>query len=56
MLDEVIVGLGYSLDSYNGDPSEDKDQGPVFNAGLLDKIEKGEMTVEDAIALINKGK
>jgi len=56
MLDEVIVGLGYSLDSYNGDASEDKDQGPALNAGLLDKIEKGEMTVEDAIAIINKGK
>lgn len=56
MLDEVIVGLGYALDAYNADDSEEKEEPKGLKAGILEKIEKGEMSVEDAIALINRRK
>jgi hypothetical protein len=54
MLDEVILGLGYSLDADDSEVLEE--QPSMFKASILDKIEKGELTVEDALALINKRK
>ncbi|MCF7933087.1 MAG: DUF2089 domain-containing protein [Acholeplasmataceae bacterium] len=56
MLDEVIVGLGYSVDQDDSYVTEEKEEPSNFKASILDKIEKGELTVEDALALINKRK
>ncbi len=57
MLDDVIVGLGYSLDAYGEDPFfKEKEEPKVSKASILEKIEKGELKVEDALELLKKGK
>jgi hypothetical protein len=57
MLDEVIVALGYSLDAYGDDtPVVEKEEPRRIKAGLLEKIEKGELSVADALEFLKKGK
>lgn len=55
MLDEVIVGLGYSVEDdeviYTKEKEEPKS---ALKQSILDKIEKGEMTVQAALELLNK--
>jgi len=60
MLDEVIIGLGYSVDDDDEGFSKptDKEQKEEFTKTLkqsiLEKIEKGEMTVQAALDLLKK--
>lgn len=57
MLDEVIVGLGYSLDPTDDEPQIKEPEKPkVDKTSILEKIEKGEMSVFDAVELFKKGK
>lgn len=59
MLDDVIVGLGYSLDAYGEDPffkEKEKEEPKVNKSSILEKIEKGELKVAEAIELLKKGK
>lgn len=57
MLDDVIVGLGYSLDAYDEEPFvREKDEPKVSKASILERIEKGEIKVQDALDLLKKGK
>jgi len=60
MLDEVIVGLGYSIDS---DDEEDikekedkKDLKSQIKQTILEQIEKGQMTVNEALDALKKNK
>lgn len=62
MLDEVIVGLGYSVDDDEDvfkDPFKDKEkekqeQDKTLKQSILEKIEKGEMKVQDALEFLKK--
>ncbi|MFH0766514.1 MAG: DUF2089 domain-containing protein, partial [Bacillota bacterium] len=57
MLDDVIIGLGYSLEPFEDEPMIKEPETPKLNrASILEKIEKGELTVADAINLFKKGK
>ena len=57
MLDDVIVGLCYSLDAYEEDPFiKEKEEPKVSKSSILERIEKGELKVADAIELLRKGK
>jgi len=57
MLDEVIVGLGYSLEPFDEEASVKESQATkANNASILEKIEKGELSVADAINFFKKGK
>jgi hypothetical protein len=57
MLDDVILGLGYSPDAYAEDPFyKEKEEPKVNKASILEKIEKGELNVADAIELLKKNK
>ena len=60
MLDEVIVGLGYSADY---DEEEDikekenkKDLKNQIKQTILEQIEKGQMTVNEALEALKKNK
>jgi len=59
MLDDVIVGLGYSLEAIEDDPffkEKEKEEPKVNKSSILERIEKGELKVADAIELLKKGK
>lgn len=57
MLDDVIVGLGYSPDAYDEEPvQKEKDEPKFSKASILEKIEKGELSVVQAIELLKKNK
>lgn len=57
MLDDVIVGLGYSLEPFEDELiSKEPVKPKVNNTSILEKIEKGEMTVADAVEMLKKGK
>ncbi|MDO9630169.1 MAG: DUF2089 family protein, partial [Acholeplasmataceae bacterium] len=59
MLDEVIVGLGYSVEDDDTVFTKDKEKEETkttLKQSILDKIEKGEMTVQAALELLNKKK
>jgi hypothetical protein len=57
MLDEVIVGLGYSVEDDDSVFIKEKDEPKsALKQSILDKIEKGEMTVQAALELLNKKK
>lgn len=58
MLDEVIVGLGYSVtddDDTFQRPQEKEEVTPkALKTSILEKIEKGELSVTDALDLLKK--
>jgi len=57
MLDEVIVKLGYSLEPFDEEQIVKESVADKVNkASILEKIEKGELSVADAIEIIKKGK
>ena len=57
MLDEVIVKLGYSLEPFDEEQIVKESVADKVNkASILEKIEKGELTVADAIEIFKKGK
>ena len=53
MLDEVIVGLGYSLDGKQDD-TEKSEEPKQSKVEILEKIDKGEISVEEAAKLLAK--
>jgi len=56
MLDDVIVGLGYSLEPFEDEVIVKEPTTPkVSKSSILEKIEKGELTVADAIDIFKKG-
>jgi hypothetical protein len=57
MLDEVIVKLGYSLEPFDEEQvNKEQEASKANKASILEKIEKGELSVADAINLFKKGK
>ena len=58
MLDEVIVGLGYSLDSDEEEEIKEikKDLKSTIKQTVLDQIEKGQITVQEALEALKKAK
>jgi len=57
MLDDVILGLGYSPDAYEEDPVfKEKEEPKVSKASILERIEKGDLSVADAIEFLKKNK
>ncbi|MCF7924238.1 MAG: DUF2089 domain-containing protein [Candidatus Izimaplasma sp.] len=55
MLDEVIVGLGYSVDAKGDKQEEEEDDTPKqTKVEILEKIDKGELSVEEAAKLLAK--
>jgi hypothetical protein len=57
MLDDVIVGLGYSVEDDDAMFTKEKEEPKsALKQSILDKIEKGEMTVQAALELLNKKK
>ncbi|MDD3129134.1 MAG: DUF2089 domain-containing protein [Candidatus Izemoplasmatales bacterium] len=56
MLDEVIEGLGYSLDNkeVTEEEASSPDEKQMSRIEILDKIDKGEITVEEATKLLSK--
>jgi hypothetical protein len=57
MLDDVIVGLGYSLEPFEDEVIVKEPATPKVNkSNILEKIEKGELTVADAIEIFKKEK
>jgi hypothetical protein len=57
MLDDVIVGLGYTPDPFDEEPASKEKEEPRFSkSSILERIEKGEINVADAIELLKKGK
>ncbi len=57
MLDEVIVGLGYSLEPFDEEAITKESQATkANNSNILEKIEKGELSVADAVNFFKKGK
>jgi hypothetical protein len=57
MLDDVIIGLGYTPDPFDEDvTSKEKEEPRVSKASILERIEKGEINVAAAIELLKKGK
>lgn len=55
ILDEVIVGLGYSLDSQEQEEPVVEEKGPKLSrVEILEKINSGELTVEAASQLLKK--
>ncbi|MFW5794047.1 MAG: DUF2089 domain-containing protein [Bacillota bacterium] len=53
MLDEVIVGLGYSLDGKE-DEEQKNEEPKQSKVEILEKIDKGEISVEEAAKLLAK--
>jgi hypothetical protein len=57
MLDDVIIGLGYTPDPFDEEPtSKEKEEPRASKSSILERIEKGEINVADAIELLKKGK
>ncbi len=56
MLDEVVVGLGYSLDNDEEDEVKEskKDLKAQIKQTVLDQIEKGQISVEEALKALGK--
>ncbi len=54
MLDEVIVGMGYPLDDEEDVPAKEKDLPKINKASILERIEKKEITVSEALELLKK--
>ncbi len=58
MLDDVIVGLGYSVseedDTFMKVQEKEEAQPKVNKSSILEKIEKGEISVTDALELLKK--
>lgn len=55
MLDDVIVHLGYKIDANDGqDIKKDRDQMKFNRANILDQIEKGKMSVKEAVSVFKK--
>ncbi|MCR3906572.1 MAG: DUF2089 domain-containing protein [Tenericutes bacterium] len=52
MLDDVIIALGYTPEAVDDDV--EKDEPKVSKASILEKIEKGELSVADALGLLKK--
>ncbi len=58
MLDDVIVGLGYSLDNELEDEevNKEKQEPKASKASILEKIANKELSVLEAMELLKKGK
>ncbi len=57
MLDDVITGLGYSLEPFEDEMINKEPTAPKVNkSSILEKIEKGELSVADAVEIFKKGK
>ncbi len=57
MLDDVIIGLGYSLEPFEDEVISKEPVAPKVNkSSILERIEKGEMSVADAVEIFKKGK
>jgi len=58
MLDEVVIGLGYAVtdddDVFAKEPSKEKEESKNLKQSILEKIEKGEMKVADALEFLKK--
>ncbi|MCD8561977.1 MAG: DUF2089 domain-containing protein [Acholeplasmataceae bacterium] len=58
MLDEVIVGLGYSItdddDTFQRQTEKEEPVQKNLKTSILEKIEKGELSVQDALDLLKK--
>lgn len=58
MLDEVIVGLGYAVtdddDAFQRTPEKEETTTKALKTSILEKIEKGELSVTDALNLLKK--
>ena len=58
MLDEVIVGLGYSIteddDTFQRTFEKEEVTPKAVKSSILEKIEKGELSVTDALELLKK--
>jgi hypothetical protein len=60
MLDEVIIGLGYSVDDddemfqKSSEKEAKEETSKTLKQSILEKIEKGEMTVQAALDLLKK--
>ncbi len=54
LLDEVIIGLGYNLDTEQEEVKEEPAKPKVSKVEILDKITKGEISVTEAAELLKK--
>ena len=58
MLDEVIIGLGYSVtdddDTFQRAPEKEEVTPKALKTSISEKIEKGELSVADALDLLKK--
>jgi hypothetical protein len=54
MLDDVIIGLGYQPVEEEDTPVKEKDEAKVNKASILERIEKKEITVAEAIELLKR--
>ncbi len=58
MLDEVIVGLGYSIteddDTFQKSFEKEEATPKAVKSSILEKIERGELSVTDALELLKK--
>lgn len=55
MLDDVIVGLGYTLDEEEEiSVAKEKEESKINKASILERIEKKEISVAEAIELLKK--
>ena len=58
MLDEVIIGLGYSItdddDMFQKQPEKEEPVQKNLKTNILERIEKGELSVQDALDLLKK--
>jgi hypothetical protein len=57
MLDDVIIGLGYTPDPFDEDSiPKEKEEPKTSKSSILERIERGEINVADAIELLKKRK
>lgn len=54
MLDDVIVGLGYSPDNDQEEPKEEQEKTKQSRVEILDRISKGELSASEAAELLKK--
>ncbi len=56
MLDDVIVGLGYNLDQGSGEEVQPKEEDETVTSRLeiLDKLNSGELKVDEAMVMLKK--
>jgi hypothetical protein len=55
LLDDVIVGLGYDATDDEDAPQKEAPATSKQKSEVLEKLGKGEISVEDALKLIKKG-